>query len=368
MTAPSTLPRTARLVAWSRRWPLWTPYAAVSWALLYAAVQITWAATDTTVPLTPNEPYPAWSQVLLACIALLAGAASWASLRATGRKARVATETALLLALPVFAMGMASLPAHFVTLVSFSGIDSGTGLVQVLLSCAGATLLLLVALSHHRRLRGRCPRCGQTHDGPSHGPLVHPGPSTASKRTRRTVYLLMCGVLPWAGAKTSWTLGGDALGLTAEAWRETNQGESEVARALSSVGIDVTVLAAVAGIFLLTGLMYQWGQVFPRWTLVLAGRRVPRLLPLIPARLTAVGLSGYGVVLVIYAPLGAMGILPRLEPTGGFTDSSGLLWMVAFGGLAFGGLGFGLIVAARSYSARTRPVCASGGRLSPESP
>jgi D-alanyl-D-alanine dipeptidase len=33
--------------------------------------------------------------------------------------------------------------------------------------------------------------------------------------------------------------------------------------------------------------------------------------------------------------------------------------MVLFGGLAFGGLGFGLIAAARSYSARTRPICAS---------
>ncbi|MFF4644467.1 hypothetical protein [Streptomyces sp. NPDC001389] len=36
-----------------------------------------------------------------------------------------------------------------------------------------------------------------------------------------------------------------------------------------------------------------------------------------------------------------------------------LAWVVEFGGLAFGGLGFALVAAARSYAARTRPVCAS---------
>ena len=85
--------------------------------------------------------------------------------------------------------------------------------------------------------------------------------------------------------------------------------------------------------------------------------RVPRLLPLIPAWLTAAGLSVYGIALTIYAPLSALGVLSRIEPSGGFT-STGVTWMVEFGGLAFGGLGLGLITAARSYASRTRPTCA----------
>ncbi|MCA6095483.1 hypothetical protein LE181_25360 [Streptomyces sp. SCA3-4] len=289
---------------------------------------------------------------------MLAAAACLATTRTLAPRARVAVGVSLATALPVFAFGMASLPAYFVTLASFSGVDSVTGLTGVLLNTAGAALLVLVGLSYRRRLRGRCPRCGHEHTGGHDGPLVHPRASVASKRTRVTVYLLMCGLLPWAGVKTVWTLGGDALGVTAEAWRESNKGESEVARALSTVGIDVTVLAAMAGIFLLLGLMYPWGQVFPRWTLFLSGRRVPRLLPLLPAWLTAFGLSLYGVLLLIFAPLSAAGVLPRMKPTGGFTTSSGITWMVEFGGLAFGGLGFGLLVAARSYAARTRPICA----------
>ncbi|MFD0501121.1 hypothetical protein [Streptomyces rhizosphaericus] len=188
----------------------------------------------------------------------------------------------LTVAVPVFAIGMASLPAYVVTLASLSGVESATGLAHVLLNTVGLTLLLMVVLSHRRRLRGRCPRCGAGHTGGSSGPLVHPPASTAPRRTRIQVYLLMCGLLPWAAVKTVWTLGGDALGVTAEKWREENAGGSGVAKALASVGIDVTVLAALAGILLLLGLMYPWGQTFPRWTPFLTGRRVPRLLPSSP--------------------------------------------------------------------------------------
>ncbi|MGW1895110.1 hypothetical protein ACWCP6_33445 [Streptomyces sp. NPDC002004] len=333
--------------------------------MLFAAVEVTWATSGATVPWSPDVAYAPAVQLFLAALAVPTAGACLAGTRTLARRGQVMVAAALILAIPVFTMGMASLPAYFVTLVALSGVESATGLAHDLLSAAGAALLILVALSYRRRLRGRCPRCGQNHAGGFDGPLAHPVPSVASKRTRVVVYLFMCGLLPWAGVKTVWTLGGDALGVTAQRWREMNGGSSGFAKALASVGIDVTVLAAAAGIFLLLGLLYPWGQVFPRWTLVLAGRRVPRLLPLLPAWLSAVGLSVYGVVLLVYAPLTATGVLPRMEPSGAFATGSGITWMVMFGGLAFGGLGFGLIAAARSYSARTRPICASAATRVP---
>ncbi|MEW2485313.1 hypothetical protein [Streptomyces sp. NPDC048411] len=345
--------------------------------MLFAAVQVTWAASGTTVPWSPDVAYAPGVQLLLAALAVLAAGACLATTRTLARRGRVTVAASLILAVPVFVMGMAGLPAYFVMLASFSGVESATGLAHTLLSAVGAALLILVAMSYRRRLRGRCPRCGHDHPGDFDGPLAHPGPSLASRRTRVTVYLLMGGLLPWAAVKTIWTLGGDAIGVTAQGWRESNAGASGVAKALASVGIDVTVLAAAAAVFLLLGLLHPWGQVFPRWTLFLSGRRVPRLLLLLPAWLCAVGLSVYGVVLLITAPLIGIGVLPKLEPSGAFTTSSGITWMVAFGGLAFGGLGFGLIAAARSYSARTRPACAnaatpvptpSAGRSSSVSP
>ncbi|KOV13073.1 hypothetical protein ADK60_31050 [Streptomyces sp. XY431] len=344
---------------WRRRWPAWAPTAAALWGALYAAVEITWAATRTTVQWKEHSAYAPGVQLSLAALALLAGAACLAGTRPPAGPGRVAVAAALMVALPLFAVGMSGLPLYFVTLVTLSGVESATGLAQVLLNTAGAVLLLLVGLSYRRRLRGECPRCARPHTGADDGPLVHPAASRAPRRTRGAVYLLMCGLLPWAGVKTVWTLGGNVLGVSAEEWREAiGPGASGPAKAAAAVGIDITVLAALVGIFLLLGLLYVWGQVFPRWTPFLSGRRVPRLLPLVPAWLTGLPLALYGAVLSVMAPLIAVGVLPPVKPVGPFTTAQ-TTWMVEFGGLAFGGLGLGLVVAARSYGARTHPVCRS---------
>ncbi|MFB7668583.1 hypothetical protein ACFC1R_32465 [Kitasatospora sp. NPDC056138] len=315
--------------------------------------------TGTTVQWKEHSAYAPGVQLFLAALALLAGGACPASTRTLAKLGRVAVATALIVALPVFVVGMNGLPIYFVTIATLSGVESATGLAQVLLNTAGAALLLLVGLSYRRRLRGDCPRCGRPHADAADGPLAHPAASRAPRRTRIAVYLLMGGLLPWAGAKTIWTLGGNALGVAGDDWQRTTIADaSGPSKATASAGIDVTVLAAMVGIFLLLGLLYVWGQVFPRWTLFLSGRRVPRLLPLIPAWLTGIPLTMYGAALIVMAPLMAAGVLPEIKPSPPFTTSSGITWFVEFGGLAFGGLGIGLIVAARSYAARTRPVCA----------
>ncbi|WP_285546573.1 hypothetical protein [Streptomyces lavendulae] len=336
--------------------------AAASWGTAYAAVEVTWAVTGTTVPWKEHSAYAPGVQLFLAALALLAGGACLASTRTLARPGRAVVATALVLALPVFVVGMTGLPIHFVALATLSGIESATGLTQVLLNTAGTALLLLVGLSHRRRLRGDCPRCGQSHPGPADGPLAHPAVSRAPRRTRVAVYALAVGLVPWAGVKTVWTLGGSALGVAGADWHRTSvAGASGPSQATASAGIDVTVLAAMVGILLLLGLLSGWGQVFPRWTPVLAGRRVPRLLPLIPAWLTGVPLALYGAVLMVMAPLTAVGLLPEIPPSPPFTTGSGIIWMAEFGGLAFAGLGTALVVAARSYAARTRPVCAAAG-------
>ncbi|WP_413229660.1 hypothetical protein [Kitasatospora purpeofusca] len=342
------------------------PVAAASWGLLYAAVEVAWAAAGTTVQWKEHASYAPAVQLLLAALAVLAGGACLAGTRTLAGPGRAVVATVLIVAIPVFVVGTNGLPIYFVTLVTLSGIESATGLAQVLLNTAGAALLILVGLSYRRRLRGDCPRCGLPHAGADDGPLAHPAASRAPRRTRVAVYLLMCGLLPWAGAKSIWTLGGNALGVSGDDWRRaTGAGASGPSKAAAAAGIDVTVLAATVGVFLLLGLLYGWGQVFPRWTLFLSGRRVPRLLPLIPAWLTGVPLAMYGVVLVVVAPLIAIGALPGIKPSPPFTTGSGITWFVEFGGLAFAGLGIGLLVAACSYAARTRPVCASAAATMP---
>ncbi|QKW24522.1 hypothetical protein HUT16_27855 [Kitasatospora sp. NA04385] len=326
--------------------------------MLYAAVQAGWAVTRTGVPWKAHSVYPPAAQLVLAALALAAGAAAYAA-RAP-RRPGPAARIVLAATLPVFVLGAVGLPVHFVALVTLTGAESVTGLAQVLLNTVGAGLLLLVLLASRRRRRGCCPRCGRRHPGAFDGPLAHPGASTAPRRTRLAVYLAACGLLPWAGVKTIWTLGGSALGITAEEWdRAVSPGESGAAAATAAVGVDVTVLAALVALFLLLGLLHPWGQVFPRWTLPLAGRRVPRLLPLLPAWLTGVPLAVYGVVLNAVALLTAVGAIAPADPAPPFTAARQVTWMVEFGGLAFTGLGTALALAARSYAARTRPVCAT---------
>ncbi|NUW42064.1 hypothetical protein [Nonomuraea rhodomycinica] len=175
----------------------------------------------------------------------------------------------------------------------------------------------------------------------------------ASIRVRAAVCLLLCGLAPWAGVKTVWTLGGDALGVAGEDWLRGVETEGDaVYRALAAAGVDVTVLAALLGVFLALGLVHRWGMVFPRWTLFLAGRRVPALLPLVPAWGVGLCLAVYGVVLLAMAPLSLVGVIARFTPMEPFTSSAGVTWMVLFGGLAFGGLGGALVVGAWSYGRR----------------
>jgi D-alanyl-D-alanine dipeptidase len=347
---------------------------------MYAVVQVVWATTGTAVPWSAHSHHAPTVQLILALIAVMAAGAclTGTNLTSTSRTSTGLTNTSrtstghpskssgmvIAATIPIFLVGMIGLPLHLVTLLSGAGVESATGLAHVLLNTGNTALLTLCAVTYRRRLRGRCARCGQSHEHPGNGPLAHPTPSAASPRTRAVVYALMCGLVPWAGVKTIWTLGGGALGVTAEQWRDANADAPGPAKALASLGIDVTVLAALFAILLLLGLMYRWGMAFPRWTLFLYGRRVPRLLPLVPAWLTATSLSVYGTGLTVYAPFSAVGILPRPEPSGGFT-STGLLWMIEFGGLAFAGLGLGLIVAARSYATRTRPICATRSAPAP---
>ncbi|RJL34254.1 hypothetical protein D5H75_07260 [Bailinhaonella thermotolerans] len=323
---------------------------------MYAAAQAGWAAAGVPPAPIPTVPLPASARLALAVIAAAAGAAALASRRTAPGRGNPWAGPPLLLGFVMCAAGTTGAPMQFVTLVSGAGAEGVAAPLDVALHATGAALLLGAWLAHRRRGRGRCPRCGGAHPGAVTGRLARPAPSRAPARVRVAAWLLLGGLLPWAGVKTVWTLGGGALGVSARDWR-TGAGDAAVADATAAAGVDFTVLVAAAGAFLALGLLYPWGQVFPRWTPFLAGRRVPRALPLVPAWLTALTLAPYGCALLAYAALAAAGVLPPPAPVPPFTGPAGLTWMIAFGGLAFAGLGLALLAGAISYTARTRPAC-----------
>jgi hypothetical protein len=115
----------------------------------------------------------------------------------------------------------------------------------------------------------------------------------------------------------------------------------------------------LVGAVLMLGLVQRWGEVFPRWMVGLAGRRVPIALAVVPASLVSVLLvvggisiwSGYAQMVAALVAGGAEGI--------------GLIGGVVFQvgpTLLFPVWGVALAVATLGYYYRRRGPCRVCGR------
>ncbi|GIN02734.1 hypothetical protein [Planomonospora venezuelensis] len=206
---------------------------------------------------------------------------------------------------------------------------------RLCLAVVGA-LFVATALAHARRSAGVCPRCGRAHS-PQVAGRRHPVPHAAPPAVRRIAYAGCCAFLPYL---TLHALGAAGVpGIEPGGFRPT---WSMVLAGVCGVGLAV---------FLLLGLVRPWGMVFPRWTLWLAGRRVPRFLPLAPVWLLAPTLALYGTGSGVLAGAGILG--------------DGLFGIGGAASLAFGGYGWALAIAAVSYQSRTRPVCVPREAIAP---
>jgi uncharacterized membrane protein len=210
------------LVNWWRRWPFWIARAAVLWCIAYGALCSYWifggragfpfVNPDGEVFGTPAAARPVAVVMLCGC---LAGAAA-ASGSATRRRLVL---PGLIAGIIVALAGCFGLAISGVGAVATGTIEQPLAFLTELIAFLGAGLLVGTAQSWLRLGRGVCPRCGSRHSGYLGGPLVHPAPSASAAELRRTAYLMLLGVLPWATVKLIWGLGGDAPGMTAEEWR-----------------------------------------------------------------------------------------------------------------------------------------------------
>ena len=107
------------------------------------------------------------------------------------------------------------------------------------------------------------------------------------------------------------------------------------------------------------GLVQRWGEVFPRWMIGLAGRRVPIALAVVPASLVSVLLVVGGIA--IWSGLGQM----VANMTAGGLDSMGISGAIIFQlgpTLLFPVWGAALAVATLGYYYRRRGPCKVCGR------
>jgi hypothetical protein len=353
-----------------RNWQRWAPYAAVAWSLVYAALGLYWAVGGRGFPYAPKTvpggfgpaigrlgPGVAWIVVMLAGIP--AAALGVAMLRGVrGRALRplfitagallagalllLMTDISLLIQLGYFPYGMVKL---------FSGAEFGRVYLQELtqwtfvhqlLCLIGGFLWLAATVSYARRSGDACLYCGRRD-----GPEGWTSPDKAARWGRIAVYMAMAVPVFYAVTRYAWALG-IPLGISDEVLRLGQ------ARGEWTSGLFLATFGLV-GAALMLGLTQHWGEVFPRWMIGLAGRRVPIALAVVPASIVS-------VLLIV----GGITVWSSYAQMADAAASSGLAMGIVVGPVVlFPVWGAALAVATLGYYFRRRGPCSVCGRGAP---
>jgi len=294
-----------------RGWQRWAPYAAVAWSLIYAALGVYWALGGRGFPYSPATvsdfaplvgrfgPGVAWIVVMLAGIPAAAlGAAMLGGVRRGALRPLFITGGALLAGALLLLMTdinllvtLAYVPFALVELLK--GAEFGQVYLQALtqwtllhqwLCLIGGFLWLGATLSYARRSGDACPYCGRRD-----GPQGWTSPENAARWGRIAVYVALVVPVLYALTRYAWALG-FPLGISDEVLRLGQaRGEWISGLFLATFGL--------VGAALMLGLVQRWGEVFPRWMVGLAGRRVPIALALVPAEIVSVLLIVGGIAI-----------------------------------------------------------------------
>lgn len=357
-----------------RGWPRWVPYAAVAWSVLYAALGGYWAVSGRGFPYTPATatdsigpllgrlgPAVAWIVVMMAGIpAAGMGAAMLRGVRSRTLRPLVITAGVLLagvLLLLMTGLSLLVLLAYIPYLIVSLFTGGGFGLkylndltrwtvVHQWLCLVGGFLWLAATVSYARRSGDACLYCGRRD-----GPEGWRSPNEAARWGRIAVYVSMVAPVFYALTRYAWALG-FALGMSEE---DLRRGQ---ASGMWTAGLFLATFG-LAGVVLTFGLVQRWGEVFPRWMIGLAGRRVPISLAVVPASFVSVLALVGGIV--VWSQLGRM--VARLAAGG--ADGIGIFWglLSGVGGiLLFPVWGIALAAAALAYYYRRRSPCRVCGR------
>ena len=353
-----------------RDWQRWAPYAAVAWSLVYAAMGVYWAVSGRGFPYTPETvsdmmgpllgrfgPGVAWIVVMLAGIPAAAlGAAMLREVRSRALRPLLITTGVLLAGVLLLLMTGLDLLVKFgyipyATFGLFTGSEISQSMlgawtqwatIHQLLCLTGGFLWLAATVCFARRSVGACLYCGRRD-----GPEGWQGPDQAARWGRIAVYVAFVAPVFYALTRYAWALG-VPLGISEEVLRSGQErGEWTSGLFLASFGL--------VGALLMLGLVQRWGEVFPRWMIGLAGRRVPIALAVVPASIVSVLLVVGGI-----ATWFAWGQMASAAAT------SGQNMGIVVGPVAlFPVWGAALAVATLGYYYRRRGPCRMCGRGAP---
>jgi hypothetical protein len=357
-----------------RGWQRWAPYAAVTWSLIYATLGIYWAAGGHGFPYPPESvsdlmapllgrfgTCAAWIVVVLAGLpAVGVGAAMLRGVQGRVLRPLLITAGALLAGAFLLLMTALDLLVKFgyipyAVLSLIKGADFGQAYLESitqwatihqLLCLIGGFLWLAATVCYSRRSAGACVNCGRR-DGPEGGT----NPNQAARWGRIAVIVAMVVPVFYAFTRYAWALG-FPLGMSEEQIRSGQESGTWIG------GLFLATFGLV-GAVLMFGLVRRWGEVFPRWMIGLAGRRVPIALAVVPAALASVLLIVGGIA--IWTGLDQMvanlvaGGAEDMEITGAVIFALGPTLLFPVWGIA-------LAVAALGYYYRRRGPCRVCGR------
>jgi hypothetical protein len=162
-----------------------------------------------------------------------------------------------------------------------------------LLCLAGGFVWLAATISYARRSGDACLYCGRR--GSPEGWISR---KNAARWGRIAAYVAMAVPIFYALTRYAWALG-IPMGISEEFLRRGQE------LGMWTAGLSMATFGLVGAVLTL-GLVQRWGEVFPRWMVGLAGRRVPITLAVVPASIVSVLLivgsiamcSGYAQMVV----------------------------------------------------------------------
>ncbi len=357
----------AARAGWIRDWHRSAPYAAVAWSLVYAALGVYWSVTGRGFPYAPEltsggagpvagrfGPGVAWIVVITAGLpAAVVGVAMLRGVRSRALRPLFITAGALLAGILLLLMtditllvNLAYFPYAVVALlkgaefrqVYLEALTDWTAIHQ-LLCLIGGFLWLAATVSYARRSGDACLSCGRRD-----GPEGWKSPDHAARWGRIAVYVSMVVPVVYALTRYAWALG-IPLGIS-EVYLRLGQESG-----LWTSGLFLATFGLVGAVLTL-GLVQRWGEVFPRWIVGLAGRRVPIALAVVPASIVSVLLM-----------VGGIAMWSGYAQTVVAVEASGQDWGIVVGPVAlFPVWAVSLAVATLGYYYRRRGSCSVCGR------
>jgi hypothetical protein len=340
-----------------KNWPSFTGYATAVWSATYGVLGLSWALGGAAYPFAPVDDDRATASILEGApvdvvapvmTAIGLGGAALAIVM-TRRQARgwvlqsIAGILAVGLALVIPDYTLIAIVALSPAIVIFAftgvpGDQAGVGdilywhRVNLIIVFVGGLLWAATAIAYHRRSRNACVSCGRSNQPPPDWTT----PQSALRWGKWAVAAAVLANLPYEFTRVAWYFGWP-VGISDDFHRvmADTPGMLEMGLGLAVMGIGGGVLTH--------GLVHRWGEVYPRWIWVKAGKPVPPQLAIIPA-------SAVAVVLV---PAGLMNAQLPLRGDNWALNAPGILWIV---------WGAALGAATYAYYLRRRTTCRRCGR------